>query len=83
MFIDEFNISVKLKNHLFMDACLHKRSSSFFCGELILEVCPRILNTLSLELGDGIIGEQCIGMDLEGRGCGLISSAMLVFFLKS
>lgn len=45
LFIVEYNLSNKLKNHLSPDTCLYELISLFWYEELILETCPRILDT--------------------------------------
>ena len=52
VFVDEFNIPLKLKSHLFADICLRKRFSLFLREELVLQVCPR-----TVESSGGIVGE--------------------------
>jgi len=45
LFIVEYNLSNKLKNHLSPDTYLYGLISLFWYEELILEICPRILDT--------------------------------------
>jgi hypothetical protein len=50
------NLSNKVKNHLFRDTYLCELISVFWYEELMLEICPRILDTSCIHVVDSIIG---------------------------